>query len=28
GEVEAMDIFCPPRQDWIAGTDDYLRGGK
>ena len=20
-----VDIFCPPRQDWLAGTDDYLR---
>lgn len=26
GEVEAMDTFSPPRQDWIDGTDDYLRG--
>ena len=21
-----VDIFCPPRQDWLAGTDAYLRG--
>lgn len=21
----AMDMFSPPRQDWIDGTDDYLR---
>jgi quercetin dioxygenase-like cupin family protein len=21
-----VDIFCPPRQDWLDGTDDYLRG--
>lgn len=21
-----LDIFVPPRQDWLAGTDDYLRG--
>jgi quercetin dioxygenase-like cupin family protein len=21
-----LDIFTPPRQDWIAGTDAYLRG--
>lgn len=21
-----LDIFAPPRQDWIAGTDSYLRG--
>ena len=20
-----VDIFCPPRQDWIDGNDDYLR---
>ncbi len=20
-----IDIFAPPRQDWIAGTDTYLR---
>jgi quercetin dioxygenase-like cupin family protein len=20
-----MDIFCPPRADWLDGTDDYLR---
>jgi quercetin dioxygenase-like cupin family protein len=20
-----VDIFCPPRQDWLDGTDDYLR---
>ena len=20
-----VDIFCPPRQDWLAGTDAYLR---
>ena len=25
GEVEASDTFSPPRQDWIDGTDDYLR---
>jgi len=25
GDVETMDIFSPPRQDWIDGTDDYLR---
>lgn len=22
-----VDIFSPPRQDWIDKTDDYLRGG-
>ena len=21
-----LDIFCPPRQDWLAKTDHYLRG--
>ena len=21
----AMDVFCPPRQDWLAGDDSYLR---
>jgi hypothetical protein len=20
-----VDIFCPPRQDWLGGTDAYLR---
>ena len=20
-----VDIFAPPRQDWLSGTDDYLR---
>ena len=19
------DVFCPPRRDWLDGTDDYLR---
>jgi len=23
-----LDIFNPPRADWIDKTDDYLRGGK
>jgi quercetin dioxygenase-like cupin family protein len=23
----ALDIFNPPRQDWIDGDDTYLRGG-
>jgi quercetin dioxygenase-like cupin family protein len=23
-----VDIFSPPRQDWIAKTDDYLRGNR
>ena len=21
-----VDVFTPPRQDWLDGTDDYLRG--
>ena len=21
-----VDVFNPPRQDWLDGTDDYLRG--
>ena len=21
-----LDVFTPPREDWIAGTDAYLRG--
>jgi len=20
-----VDVFSPPREDWLAGTDDYLR---
>lgn len=20
-----LDVFCPPRQDWLDGSDDYLR---
>jgi hypothetical protein len=20
-----VDIFCPPRQDWLDGSDAYLR---
>jgi quercetin dioxygenase-like cupin family protein len=23
-----LDIFCPPREDWINKTDRYLRGAK
>lgn len=23
-----LDIFTPPREDWIAKTDAYLRGAK
>ena len=21
-----LDVFVPPRQDWLTGTDDYIRG--
>ena len=21
-----LDVFVPPRQDWLAGTDHYIRG--
>jgi len=24
-DTVAMDIFTPPRQDWISGDDSYLR---
>jgi quercetin dioxygenase-like cupin family protein len=24
-ETVAMDVFAPPRQDWISGNDSYLR---
>jgi quercetin dioxygenase-like cupin family protein len=24
----ALDIFNPPRQDWLDGDDAYLRSGK
>jgi quercetin dioxygenase-like cupin family protein len=23
-----VDVFSPPRQDWLDKTDDYLRGSK
>ena len=23
-----VDIFCPPRQDWLDGSDAYLRAGE
>lgn len=26
GEVEEMDMWAPRRDDWLDGTDDYLRG--
>ncbi len=25
GDVEEMDVFTPLREDWLGGTDDYLR---
>ena len=25
GEVEETDTWTPPREDWINGTDDYLK---
>lgn len=25
GEVEVIDTWSPPRQDWLDKTDDYLR---
>jgi len=25
GEVEEVDTWSPPRQDWLDKTDDYLR---
>lgn len=25
GAVEAVDTFSPPRQDWLDGTDNYLK---
>ena len=28
GEVEGTDSWAPPRQDWLDGTDDYLRQGE
>jgi quercetin dioxygenase-like cupin family protein len=23
-----VDVFCPPRQDWLDGSDAYLRGAE
>jgi unsaturated pyranuronate lyase len=23
-----LDVFTPPRADWLSKNDDYLRGGK
>tara|TARA_B100000686_G_C16291823_1_gene714024 strand:- start:149 stop:523 length:375 start_codon:yes stop_codon:yes gene_type:complete len=25
GEVVEIDMWAPPREDWLDGTDDYLR---
>ena len=25
-DTDDLDVFTPPRQDWIDGTDSYLRG--
>ena len=25
GDVEEIDYWAPPRQDWLDGTDNYLR---
>lgn len=27
-ETLDLDVFTPPRQDWIDKSDDYLRGAK
>ncbi len=27
GKVEEMDMWSPRRDDWLDGSDDYLRGG-
>jgi len=26
-DFTGLDVFSPPRRDWIDGTDDYLRRG-
>jgi quercetin dioxygenase-like cupin family protein len=26
GDVEEVDTWAPPRQDWLDGSDSYLRG--
>lgn len=26
--TRATDVFCPRREDWLAGTDSYLRGDR
>jgi quercetin dioxygenase-like cupin family protein len=27
-DTVGLDVFSPPRADWIAKTDQYLRGAK
>ncbi len=27
-DTEDLDVFMPPREDWLAGTDSYLRGSR
>ena len=27
-DAMSLDVFSPPRADWIAGTDAYLRGDE
>lgn len=28
GDVEEVDTWSPPRQDWLDGSDSYLKGAK
>lgn len=28
GDVVEMDMWAPPRQDWLDKSDHYLRGGE
>lgn len=27
-DTKTLDIFAPPREDWLDGSDSYLRGGE
>ena len=27
-DAEVIELFAPPREDWIDGSDGYLRGDK
>ena len=27
-DCSMLEVFSPVREDWIEGSDDYLRGGK